>query len=61
MMTLRNCVPSHHDTVIVAGREGSFFVIGIDSVNETVEVRTASAPFVVIKNVPWANLAFTQP
>jgi hypothetical protein len=61
MIIPRDRVSSYHDAVVVAGRKGSFLVVGIDSINEPVEVRNASAPFVVIKNVPWANLASSRP
>jgi len=56
--TLDNRVPEHNDTVTVEGRQGRFFVIGIDSINKTVDVRSASAPVVIVKGVPWTTISY---
>jgi hypothetical protein len=58
MANLENRVPTQHDTVALAGRRGKFLVIGIDSINKTVEVRTTSASFVVVKDVPWKTISY---
>ena len=58
MENRENRVPTQHDTVALAGRKGNFLVIGIDSINKTVEVRTTSASFVVVKDVPWATISY---
>jgi hypothetical protein len=48
--------PKYNDTVTVEDRKGSFAVVGIDTVNKTVEVRAVSAPFAVF-NAPWAAIS----
>ena len=53
----KNRVPKHNDTVTVEGRTGRFVVIGIDSLHETVEVRTTSAPITVVRDVPWSAIS----
>jgi hypothetical protein len=62
MANLGNRVPTQHEAVTVAGREGRFLVIGIDSLTKTVEVRTTSvafsASFVVVKDVPWTTISY---
>lgn len=58
MTNLENRVPTQHDAVMVAGRTGNFLVIGIDSLTKTVEVRTTSASFVVVKDVPWTTISY---
>jgi hypothetical protein len=58
MANLENRVPKHHETVTVAGRTGRFLVIGIDSINKTVKVRTISPSFVVVKGVPWTTVSY---
>lgn len=58
MANLENRVPTKHDAVTVAGRKGRFLVIGIDSVTKTVEGRTTSASFVVVKDVPWTTISY---
>ena len=57
MANLETRVPKQNDTITVAGRTGSFAVIGIDTTNKTVEVRAVSAPFVVLI-APWATLSY---
>jgi hypothetical protein len=52
-------VPKQSDTIMVAGRTGSFAVIGIDSINKTVEVRAASAPFGVVI-APWVAISYVS-
>jgi hypothetical protein len=54
-------VPKQNDAVTLAGRAGRFLVIGIDSIHKTVEVRTTLDPAAIVKDVPWTNLALTQP
>jgi AraC-like DNA-binding protein len=60
--TLENRIPKQNDTVTVEGRTDRFLVIGIDSINKTVEVRTTSASFsasfVVVKGVPWTAVSY---
>jgi hypothetical protein len=62
MANLENRIPKQNDSVTVEGRKGRFLVIGIDSINKTVEVRTTSASFsgsfVVVKDVPWATVSY---
>jgi hypothetical protein len=62
MANLENRIPKKNDSVTVEGRKGRFLVIGIDSINKTVEVRTTSASFsasfVVFKDVPWATVSY---
>ena len=49
MANLETRVPKQNDMITVAGRTGSFAVIGIDTTNKIVEVRATSAPFDVFK------------
>jgi hypothetical protein len=58
MASLENRAPKQNDTVTVAGRTGSFAVIGIDAMNKTVEVRATSAPFAVF-TASWATISYT--
>jgi hypothetical protein len=59
-MDTESRAPKQNDTVMVEGRAGLFVVTGIDSTNKTVEVRTSSAPLVVVKDVPWADLSYPE-
>jgi hypothetical protein len=60
-------VPKQNDTVTVAGRTGSFAVIGIDAINKTVELRAIAeptaptAPTAIAFFVPWAIIAHVPP
>jgi hypothetical protein len=56
--SLENRVPKQNDTVTVAGRTGRLFVIGIDSINKTVELGTVSGPVVIVKGVPWTTMSY---
>jgi hypothetical protein len=49
-------IPKQNDAITLAGRDGRFLVIGIDSINKTVEVRTMSNPVAIVKDVPWTTL-----
>jgi hypothetical protein len=60
MTSPENRVPKQNETVTLEGRTGRFSVIGIDSINKTVEVRTVSAPVVVVKDVPWATIFYRE-
>jgi hypothetical protein len=57
MANLETRVPKQNDTITVAGRTGSFAVIGIDTTNKTVEVRATFAPFVVLIT-PQATISY---
>ena len=57
---LDNRVPKHNDPVTVEGRQGNFFVIGIDLTHQTVEVTTVSAPDATIKDVPWTTVSYVD-
>jgi hypothetical protein len=59
MVNSENRVPKQHEMVTLAGRTGSFLVIGIDSINKTVEVRTTSASLVPVKDVPWTTISYS--
>jgi hypothetical protein len=61
MAKLKTRVPKQHDTVTVKGRTGKFLVIGIDSINKTVEMRTTTtAPVAVLKDVPWTIISYAD-
>ena len=58
MIGIKDRLPQQHDTVTVEGRTGIFFIIGIDSIQKTVEVRAVLPPAGIVKDVPWTTISY---
>jgi hypothetical protein len=56
--TLEGRTPRLTDTVLLEARTDRFLIIGIDSIQMTVEVRTITNPIKVVKDVPWTAVSY---
>jgi hypothetical protein len=56
--TVEGRVPRLTDTVLLEARTDRFLIIGIDSIQMTVEVRTITNPIKVVKDVPWTAVSY---
>jgi hypothetical protein len=56
--TVEGRIPRLTDTVLLKARTDRFLIIGIDSIQMTVEVRTITNPIKVVKDVPWTAVSY---